>query len=306
MKKIIANITIFTLILISALLAVPNTSNAVANWDLTGTYGIDYVCTSGCSGTYSHTLIVTAMDLVSGDFSGNGFYNSNPGYTWTAAGNVNGSDFTMNLVYTGINAGYTVDLVGTIAGDGSLSGTAVSSSGQTFTFSSASGNAAMIEGMVYGGGQIIEQIVGEKRTDWNKISFGGWAAKVNGSYVGEWEVNFHNVGNDNFDQSKFYSNDIRIINFYLPSSDTCNAAVNFTAFGEWNGIPGYKMIFRAGDADSPGHFTDSAFDTARVELYYGSTKEYDTSTSGDYLNQSTCVGGNRTGLDNGNLTIINP
>ena len=153
------------------------------------------------------------------------------------------------------------------------------------------------DGHVNGGGQMIEE-EGDKK-DWYKISFGGgiWNVGSEG-YIGEWEVNFHNVSVNSLDKTKFHTTDISIINFYPPSSNTCVAAMNFTAYGKWNGIPGYKLIFRAGDADNP-----KGLDTVRVELYDPyNVKVYDT-YGGGFADESSCVGTARTGLDNGNIKI---
>jgi hypothetical protein len=86
--------------------------------DLNNKYQLDFVCTSGCSGTYTHTMLISTFDETG--FSGNGYYNANNAYTWDVTGT---SIDTFTLVYTGINAGYTVTCT-----DGSCS----SSSGQTF------------------------------------------------------------------------------------------------------------------------------------------------------------------------------
>lgn len=154
-------------------------------------------------------------------------------------------------------------------------------------------------GSVSGGGQLRETHGSEKY----KISFGGWVyGETNPN--GEWEVNFHNVGVDDLDKSKFYTNDIRVVNFYLGNTSSCQAAFNFTAFGKWNGNPGYKMVFRGGDFGSPGKG-----DTVRIELYApGVGKVYDTTWSWnqEFTNQSNCVGNARTRLDKGNLTIELP
>lgn len=75
--------------------------------------------------------------------------------------------------------------------------------------------------------------------------------------------------------------------------------MNFTASGEWNGIPGYKIIFRAGDADSP-----KGSDTVRVTLYEPDGSDfYDTHWVDEFKDESSCVGTARTGLDNGNIKI---
>ncbi|MBN1152612.1 MAG: LamG domain-containing protein, partial [Dehalococcoidia bacterium] len=151
-----------------------------------------------------------------------------------------------------------------------------------------------VDGYLSGGGQIVEE-VGPKRSAWNAISFGGVAGDAESAgLVGEWEVNFHNVSVDTLDKTKFHSTDIHAMNFF---NQSCGITVNFTAFGEWEGIPGYKMIFRAQDAGEPG-----SGDNVRIELYDpGNVLVYDTSSNGDFANESTCNGTLRTMLDSGNL-----
>ena len=108
---------------------------ADALWDMTGNYTIDFVCTSGCSGTYTHQMNITSMDLETGAFSGTGNYQ--PGTpTWTHSGNVSGSDIDFKIDYDGST--YYVDVIGTIASNGSMSGTA-SNNSQTFNWSTTGG-----------------------------------------------------------------------------------------------------------------------------------------------------------------------
>lgn len=131
MKKIITG-TIFALALTLVL-----GSSAYANelWDLTGNYTIDFVCTSGCGGTWTHEMNVTTMDLVTGDFSGTGnFHTGTP--TWTVVGNVSGDTIAFTIDYDG--SSYAVDVVGTLADDGTMSGTATGP-GQEFTWSTTAG-----------------------------------------------------------------------------------------------------------------------------------------------------------------------
>ena len=163
--------------------------------------------------------------------------------------------------------------------------------------------AADSGGSISGGGQLRETHKDENGSQLYKISFGGW---VQGSSnpVGEWEVNFHNVGGANLDKTKFHTMDIRVVNFFVGNSSTCKYAFNFTAYGKWNKKPGYKIIFRGGDFGSPGKK-----DTARVELFDpNGTKVYDTTWSWnkEFTNKSNCVGSARTGLDKGNLTVVLP
>jgi len=114
--------------------------DAFTQWDLTGTYDIDYTCTSGCSGVYPHTMNVTFMDPNSGDFSGTGFYIPNPAYTWDVTGQVSNSTVDYEVVYNGLNPGYTVSALGTIAGNGTMSGIATSP-GQDFSWLTVVGSA---------------------------------------------------------------------------------------------------------------------------------------------------------------------
>jgi len=87
---------------------------------------------------YNHTLIVDAIQptgLASFTFTGHGTWDNDPGdYTWTATGSVSGETLTMNLVYNGANPGYSVNASATIdPATGSLTGSASSSAGQSFT-----------------------------------------------------------------------------------------------------------------------------------------------------------------------------
>jgi hypothetical protein len=86
------------------------------------------------------TVVTLATDP--GAFSGSGFYNPDPSYTWAVTGHLNGSVIDFHILYTGSNAGYTVDTdTGLIAADGTLSGTAHSNGGQTFDWASTAGAA---------------------------------------------------------------------------------------------------------------------------------------------------------------------
>ena len=117
----------------------PNYENC-GKWNVKGTYVIDFKL-GGVD--YLHTMDITSMNLATGDFSGTGFYNADHSYTWTVTGNVNGSNITYHIIYTGSNDGYTIDATGTITTDGNLSGTA-KSPGQIFTWENTSGQATKL------------------------------------------------------------------------------------------------------------------------------------------------------------------
>lgn len=400
MKKLFAGFLLALVVLLPSVAS----ANAEVHWNLEGTYTIDFVCTSGCSGIYTHVMNITDMDMDTGEFSGTG----TDSHTWTVTGKVSGcSDITFKIDYD--HSIYYVDVVGTISDDGSMSGEwsnptqagywettlgavifqryaeIITPEEDEIVFGLADFGAYLVDndydyvdwavrkgtcekatntvfgnvdtfhdvyewmldsevcyrynftttadtcewdagkycfifnpredsgetpirltrwfyvadGRVSGGGQITEELEGLKHKDWYKISFGGgiWDVGSEG-YIGEWEVNFHNVSNGELDKTKFHTTDISIINFYPPSSDTCVAAMNFTAYGKWNGTPDYKLIFRSGDADSP-----KGLDTVRVQLYNPSNVEIYDTHDGDFTDQSSCVGTARTGLDNGNIKI---
>lgn len=152
-----------------------------------------------------------------------------------------------------------------------------------------------------GGGHLLEEE--GKRKDWLDVSFGGWWSLMSDeSMMGDFQVNLHNVGKDGFDKSKFHGTDLVAVNLFESDSETCDDAVNFTFNGTWDGMPGYSMIFRAGDLGSP-----NTEDTVRIEIFNGEnaggSKVYDSHANGEFTDESSCVGTARTGLDSGNLTI---
>ncbi|HEY4493280.1 MAG TPA: hypothetical protein VJB98_01535 [Candidatus Paceibacterota bacterium] len=145
-----------------ALMAAPAVGMAYSDWDLTGTYTVEFTCVTNCSGMYPHSMTVSSMDVMSGLFSGTGYYIPDPSYAWDLNGTSTDSDVTAHILYTGSNAGYYVDMIGTVAGDGTMSGTAVSGSGQTFTWETTSGAATPAEFTVVNGGGNIYDTRGKK------------------------------------------------------------------------------------------------------------------------------------------------
>ncbi len=103
-------------------------------WSINAPAALDFVCGGG---TYSHTLD-TIADNGSGNFSGTGHYNADASYTWDITGNISGNAVTFTIVYTGTNAGYTLNGSGTIAPDGSITGVV---DNNCETFSSPAGTA---------------------------------------------------------------------------------------------------------------------------------------------------------------------
>ena len=96
-------------------------------WMLNADSSIVFTCGVG---QYSHTLD-TVINNPDGSFTGTGSYDNGP-HTWNISGNVNGDSLTFTIVYTGANAGYTLNsLDGVIDPDGSISGT-VNNNCQTY------------------------------------------------------------------------------------------------------------------------------------------------------------------------------
>jgi hypothetical protein len=92
-----------------------------------GTYAFDVYLGAG---TYAHSMMVATVTPVSphrSTFTGTGYYLADSSYTWTVTGSVNGSAIAFHIVYTGTNAGYWFDGVGTFAADGSATGTGTDS-----------------------------------------------------------------------------------------------------------------------------------------------------------------------------------
>ena len=111
-------------------------------WNIVGDWSLRFMLGTGI---YDHDMIVTFQNMYTGKFSGTGYSTtqSTP-KTWDIQGTseVVGSTITLDLIYTTAGAGYTVHAVGTIGGTGEIiSGTWLSSSNQSGTWSSYSGQA---------------------------------------------------------------------------------------------------------------------------------------------------------------------
>jgi len=103
---------------------------------LIGDWTLDFLLSG--DGHWVHDMTITSQ-MADGTLSGYGGYPSTgPPYThpWTLTGKVSDNTVTFTIVYVSPapNPGYTVYATGTIAADGSMSGTATSSTGQSFTW----------------------------------------------------------------------------------------------------------------------------------------------------------------------------
>jgi len=111
----------------------------IPRWSLEGDWTLEFMYLGS---PYIHEMTVTIQQL-GGSFEGYGHYVPDPEYTWTVTGTVSGSNVAFRIVYTGKNSGYFVDAVGTIASDGTMSGT-WSNPSQSGTWSSTAGKATLL------------------------------------------------------------------------------------------------------------------------------------------------------------------
>jgi hypothetical protein len=99
--------------------------------------------------TYAHTLNgglhLVALSPNRLAFTGSGSYNGQTGATWAISGRVVDNKVKATITYNGtLNPGYRLTLTGTVANDGSVSGTAESSQGQALTFTLPAGSFASV------------------------------------------------------------------------------------------------------------------------------------------------------------------
>ena len=113
-------------------------------WSLVGDWTLEF---NYLGGLYTHDTSITAE--TDSTFSGTGAYPAGGPYTitWVVTGTKggNGVSITMQIDYDG--SSYHVDAIGTIHGDGSMSGTWTSNTGQSGSWQSTDG-AATFQGTV--------------------------------------------------------------------------------------------------------------------------------------------------------------
>ena len=117
----------------------------IPRWSLIGDWTLDFIYGGS---PYIHDMTVTLQQL-GGSFQGTGSYVTDPSYTWTVTGTITGSSVSFHILYTGTNAGYYIDAVGTIDSDGDMSGNWNNAS-QSGTWSNSDGEATFL-GMVCSG-----------------------------------------------------------------------------------------------------------------------------------------------------------
>ena len=111
-------------------------------WNITGYWELEFLLNGGI---YDHDMTVTFQNMYTGVFSGTGQSSTNSSTTWDIEGTseVVGNTITLDLIYTGVNPGYTVHAEGTIDTGVIISGDWSSSTGQSGTWSSLSGLATI-------------------------------------------------------------------------------------------------------------------------------------------------------------------
>lgn len=110
------------------------------DWMLNAPSTLNFYCL-GNNSLYPHTLN-TVDNNPDGSFNGTGSYDNNTNYTWDVDGNINGDSISLHVVYTGLQAGSVYNLNGTIAPDGSISG---SSDSNCQSFEMPAGTASRFE-----------------------------------------------------------------------------------------------------------------------------------------------------------------
>jgi hypothetical protein len=141
-------------------------------------YVITFNCTSGCGWSPVHDMRVTSFNPMTGAFTANGAQKNYPAITWTAVGTTTiNSDatgaITMQINYTGADAPYTVYMSGTIGTDGTLSGIASSTDGNTYTWTMGQKAEAT---SIHGNAEACSEF-----TSWNNIPVVGTSTLVDQS-----------------------------------------------------------------------------------------------------------------------------
>lgn len=115
-----------------AMTALPTfAKNTPTGWDLTGAYVLELESTSD-SEILTHSMVVTKMELLNGKFTGEGYLTDDQSVTWELEGYVDEDSVFFDIIYTGRSEGLTVEFEGTIDPDGAMVGTAESSDGKTY------------------------------------------------------------------------------------------------------------------------------------------------------------------------------
>src|SRR3989338_11254324 len=118
-KNILAYLSVFGLLLGNSVLPV----KAAEPWDVTGNYVVGFECTPSCGGPFLHDAFLTQTgSTVTGD---GGYPAGGPfTYHWNiTSGAVSGSTINLTMSYDLGAPGIVMSMTGTIAIDGTMSGT---------------------------------------------------------------------------------------------------------------------------------------------------------------------------------------
>ncbi len=109
-------------------------------WNVTGEWNLTFMFSGS---PYNHDMTVNFQNMHTGIFSGTGHSNKDSSiWDIQATSIVSGDNITLDLIYTGVNAGYTVHATGMIDSNGAIiNGTWSSSASQSGTWSSITGQA---------------------------------------------------------------------------------------------------------------------------------------------------------------------
>jgi hypothetical protein len=138
MKGILTAVTVASMLAMGPM-AFAKVSTVPGPWMLNAPSGITFTCGGG---SYPHTLNTVSQNA-DGSFTGTGSYNPDASYIWNITGSITDSNIAFTIVYTGSNAGYALNGVGTIGSDGSISGTV---DGNCESFSTLAGAASQFAG----------------------------------------------------------------------------------------------------------------------------------------------------------------
>lgn len=138
MKKILYSLSILAIAFGMTTAASANAETEGGSWQLNAPETLTFTCDGN---EYAHTLD-TVANGTDGNLTGTGHYNADGNYTWDLNGTIDNDAIAFTVAYTGTNAGYTIHANGTIASDGSITGT---TDGNCQTFSMTAGAATLIQ-----------------------------------------------------------------------------------------------------------------------------------------------------------------
>jgi hypothetical protein len=152
-----------------------------------------------------------------------------------------------------------------------------------------------LEHYVTGGGQLVE---GRGKGAAKISSSGNVGFDLAGNVIGQWQINFHNVNNDDLDRGHFHTTSFQSLVFTNAGCtaepdppDADYVAAVFTAHGRFNGEDGWAIWVSLADYGEPG----AGLDSARIRLYRLPTNFAAANIEYDSWNQDTWGGGSQFG-----------